>query len=143
MFGKRDATTIQRPAPAAAPPVQTPAPAAEQSAARPPAPAKPAASQPKSAPPAAQKPAQKPQKPAERSLPKAARTSGPSEQYYAIKTTIFNALIDTIDLGALAQLDAETAAEEIRDIVTEIISIKNVAMSIAEQEQLLQDICNS
>ncbi|HAQ33829.1 MAG TPA: protein kinase [Alphaproteobacteria bacterium] len=75
-------------------------------------------------------------------MPKAARTSGPSEQYYAIKTTIFNALIDTIDLGALAQLDAETAAEEIRDIVTEIISIKNVAMSIAEQEQLLQDICN-
>ena len=68
--------------------------------------------------------------------------NGRSEEYYAIKTTIFNALIDTIDLGQLARLDNETAAEEIRDIVTEIISIKNVAMSIAEQEQLLQDICN-
>lgn len=65
-----------------------------------------------------------------------------SEEYYAIKTTIFNALIDTIDLGQLARLDHDTAAEEIRDIVTEIISIKNVAMSIAEQESLLQDICN-
>lgn len=65
-----------------------------------------------------------------------------TDEYYAIKTTIFNALIDTIDLGALAQLDNETAAEEIRDIVTEIVSIKNVAMSIAEQERLLQDICN-
>ncbi|VAV89001.1 Type II/IV secretion system ATP hydrolase TadA/VirB11/CpaF, TadA subfamily [hydrothermal vent metagenome] len=65
-----------------------------------------------------------------------------SEEYYAIKTTIFNALIDTIDLSQLAQLDNASAAEEIRDIVTEIISIKNVVMSIAEQESLLQDICN-
>src|SRR5690606_29320298 len=56
--------------------------------------------------------------------------------------TIFNALIDTIDLSQLAQLDTESAAEEIRDIVNEIISIKNVQMSIAEQESLLQDICN-
>ena len=65
-----------------------------------------------------------------------------SDQYYEIKTTIFNALIDTIDLAQLAQLDAESAREEIRDIVNEIIAIKNVTMSIAEQEQLLQDICN-
>ena len=65
-----------------------------------------------------------------------------SEGYYQIKTTIFNALIDTIDLAQLAQLDAESAREEIRDIVNEIISIKNVVMSIAEQETLLQDICN-
>ncbi len=65
-----------------------------------------------------------------------------SEQYYATKTTIFNALIDTIDLSQLAQLDAEAAREEIRDIVVEIISIKNVVMSISEQEQLLDDICN-
>jgi pilus assembly protein CpaF len=65
-----------------------------------------------------------------------------SEEYYAIKTMIFNALIDTIDLGQLAQLDQSSAAEEIRDIVSEIISIKNVVMSIAEQESLLQDICH-
>ena len=65
-----------------------------------------------------------------------------SEDYYQIKSTIFNALIDTIDLGQLAQLDAESAREEIRDIVNEIISIKAVVMSIAEQEHLLQDICN-
>jgi pilus assembly protein CpaF len=65
-----------------------------------------------------------------------------SDQYYATKMTIFNALIDTIDLSQLAQLDAESAREEIRDIVVEIISIKNVVMSISEQEQLLDDICN-
>ena len=65
-----------------------------------------------------------------------------SDNYYQVKATIFSALIDTIDLAQLAQLDANSAREEIRDIVNEIISIKAVVMSIAEQEQLLQDICN-
>ncbi len=65
-----------------------------------------------------------------------------SEQYFQTKMTVFNALIDTIDLAQLAQLDSESAREEIRDIVVEIIAIKNVVMSISEQEQLLNDICN-
>ena len=65
-----------------------------------------------------------------------------SDDYYQIKSTIFNALIDTIDLAQLAQLDPDSAREEILDIVNEIISIKAVVMSIAEQEHLLQDICN-
>ena len=74
--------------------------------------------------------------------PPAVAIDSRSDQYYEVKTTIFNALIDTIDLAQLAQLDATSAREEIRDIVNEIISIKNVVMSIAEQERLLQDICN-
>ena len=73
---------------------------------------------------------------------KAAKVNEKSETYYKTKTAIFNALIDTIDLSQLAQLDIESAAEEIRDIVNEIISIKNMQMSISEQEALLQDICN-
>src|ERR1700736_1283345 len=40
-----------------------------------------------------------------------------SDDYYQIKSTIFNALIDTIDLAQLAQLDSDSAREEIRDIV--------------------------
>ncbi len=65
-----------------------------------------------------------------------------SEEYYDVKTTVFNALIDTIDLTQLSKLDGPAAREEIRDIVSEIIQIKNVVMSIAEQEELLEDICN-
>jgi len=65
-----------------------------------------------------------------------------SEEYYDVKTTVFNALIDTIDLTQLAKLEPDAAREEIRDIVSEIVAIKNVAMSIAEQEELLADICN-
>ena len=142
-FGKRSATATQ-PAPAARP--------AAPAAPRPAAPAKPV----KPAPPSAAKKPPMPggQKPGTGGKPvalkpppdmkpeKVHKVDSRSEEYYATKTTIFNALIDTIDLGQLAQLDAESAREEIRDIVVEIISIKNVVMSISEQEHLLDDICN-
>jgi len=65
-----------------------------------------------------------------------------SEEYYDVKTQVFSALIDTIDLSQLSKLDAEGAREEIRDIVNDIIAIKSIVMSIAEQEELLADICN-
>jgi pilus assembly protein CpaF len=65
-----------------------------------------------------------------------------SESYYDTKSQVFSALIDTIDLSQLAKLAPDNAREEIRDIVNDIIAIKNFAMSIAEQEDLLEDICN-
>jgi pilus assembly protein CpaF len=65
-----------------------------------------------------------------------------SEAYYDTKSQVFSALIDTIDLSQLSKLSPDNAREEIRDIVNDIIAIKNFAMSIAEQEELLDDICN-
>ncbi|BBF94848.1 CpaF family protein [Blastochloris tepida] len=65
-----------------------------------------------------------------------------SERFYEVKSQIFGALIEAIDLTQLAKLEPESAREEIRDIVAEIIAIKNIVMSIAEQEYLLTDICN-
>jgi len=65
-----------------------------------------------------------------------------SDDYYVMKSMIFGALIEAIDLAQLSKLDPESAREEIRDIVNEIIAIKNVVMSISEQEDLLDDICN-
>jgi pilus assembly protein CpaF len=65
-----------------------------------------------------------------------------SDAYYEIKSVVFGALIEAIDLAQLARLDADSAREEIRDIVNEIIAIKNIVMSISEQEELLDDICN-
>ena len=140
-----------------------PPPPASEAAARPVAPppaAKPAFSQladdtplpppPKSAPPPP-KPSTPPMassKPTNKSAPppppkeKIAAIDNRSDEYYRTKTEVFNALIDTIDLSQLAQLDQESAREEIRDIVIEIVSIKNVVMSVAEQETLLEDICN-
>lgn len=74
--------------------------------------------------------------------PAASRPAARPQTYYDMKTSIFNALIEAIDLTQLSQLDRDAARDEIRDIVTEIISLKDVAMSIAEQEELLEDICN-
>ncbi|MFN3624366.1 MAG: CpaF family protein [Hyphomicrobium sp.] len=119
MFGKRTSDAPARRLPQApVPPVATPAAAA--------------AAEPRPAP-------QKPPSPPPASSVDQRRHS---EEYYDVKTTVFNALIDTIDLTQLAKLEVASAREEIRDIVSEIIQIKNVVMSIAEQEELLEDICN-
>ncbi|MGE7471726.1 CpaF family protein [Bosea sp. NPDC003192] len=115
MFGKRQATA---PAPA------TQSFAAPLAAARP-VEMRPAAAKARRSPP--------PPPPAE--APK-------SDEYYQMKSMIFGALIEAIDLSQLAKLDGESAREEIRDIINEIISLKNVVLSIAEQEELLDDICN-
>jgi len=64
------------------------------------------------------------------------------KDYFQTKSAIFNALIDSIDLSQLATMDQQAAREEIRDIVAEIIALKSIVMSISEQEDLLEDICN-
>jgi pilus assembly protein CpaF len=144
VFGKRAAGPVyQEPRPAPA------VPTASQAAPIAPAPAKPAAARTAPAPKAAAskatpKPAAaKPRPAAAAPVPPAApETADQLEFYQATKTAIFNALINTIDLSQLAQLDAKGAAEEIRDIVAELIALKNVSISTVEQERLVQDIVN-
>ncbi len=50
------------------------------------------------------------------------------KEYFQTKSAIFNALIDSIDLSQLATMEQETAREEIRDIVAEIIALKSIIM---------------
>jgi pilus assembly protein CpaF len=90
-------------------------------------------------------PAPAPERQEPKSLPQsmAAPVDQPrSDDYYQTKSMVFGALIEAIDVSQLAKLDTESAREEIRDIVSEIIRLKNVMMSIAEQEDMLDDICN-
>ncbi len=153
MFGKRgdDAQQGQAIPPQAVPAAQPAAPAhpaaADPQAQVPNLPpmqqAAPQAAAPQPAAPAPQPAAPQPQMmPAQQPEPKKSSTKQRSDDYYDIKTTIFNALIDAIDLTQLSQLDRDAARDEIRDIVNEIIALKDVVMSIAEQEELLEDICN-
>ena len=106
--------------------------------------AKPAAAEPRPAPKPKPEPERQPAIPGQgaKVSVKDKSSGARSEDYYTIKQSIFAALIDTIDLGQLAQLDQKSARDEIRDIVTEIITLKNVVMSVSEQESLLEDICN-
>jgi pilus assembly protein CpaF len=119
MFGKRSAgaTTVQ---------VLSPGPTASPSAPAQPRQLAAQAVDPRRAPPPPPVPVETPK----------------SDEYYQMKSMIFGALIEAIDLSQLAKLDAESAREEIRDIINEIIALKNVVLSIAEQEELLDDICN-
>ena len=96
MFGKRtsDPTTTRKP-------IEAPAPSpAQPKAAAPAASGGARAGAEKSAPEAAPKPPPAPPKSDQRRH---------SEEYYDVKTTVFDALIDTIDLTQLAKLDAEAA----------------------------------
>ncbi|MBS1180628.1 MAG: putative conjugal transfer protein [Proteobacteria bacterium] len=116
MFGKRGTSALAQDKPATTPAARP----AESKLAAAPAPATPARSTP---------------------APEA-QERRKSDSYYDTKSSIFSALIETIDLSQLAKLDLETAREEIRDIVGDIITLKAVVMSISEQEELLDDICN-
>ncbi|MFO1184617.1 MAG: CpaF family protein [Bauldia sp.] len=122
MFGKRGPSTGDSAKPVPAPVVAATAKAAERGSA------------PVATPPV---PEQK-----QRASESAGSGQQRSEEFYAVKATVFAALIDTIDLSQLAKLDIESAREEIRDIVNDIIALKAIVMSISEQEDLLEDICN-
>lgn len=65
-----------------------------------------------------------------------------SDEYYLLKGQVFAALIEAIDVSQLAKMDAIQAREAIGDIVTDIVTAKKIVMSIAEQDDLLRDICN-
>jgi pilus assembly protein CpaF len=139
MFGKRTGDAPERPQ-AAAVPVRTAAPPGSRIAPSATAPAAPRAPAPTRAPAVAP--------PATRQAAATVQANNANAQrirpqsYYDLKASIFNSLIEAIDLTQLSQLDREAARNEVRDIVTEIISVKDMAMSLAEQEELLEDICN-
>jgi pilus assembly protein CpaF len=65
-----------------------------------------------------------------------------SNEYYDIKQELFNALIEIVDVVKIAKMDPGAARAEIRDVINEIIVAKKVPMSLAERQDLIEDICN-
>lgn len=59
-----------------------------------------------------------------------------------IRVKVFNALLDAVDLQEIAKLSPEAVREELTDIISEIVNIKKLVLSAAEQQQLVVDICN-
>ena len=58
------------------------------------------------------------------------------------KQTIFTSLVEAVDLTELGKLDAAQVREEITEIIGEIIALKAMVLSSAEQQELITDICN-
>jgi len=92
--------------------------------------------------PAVEKPVEVTSAPANTPAAKPDRSGETSDAYYETKATIFNALFETIDVSALAGMEPKAAREEIRTIVDEIIAIRNVRLSVNEQNQLIGEICD-
>ena len=65
-----------------------------------------------------------------------------TEEYYNTKKQLFDALIEIIDVSQLTKMNVTRAREEISDVVSEIVIVKKLVMSTAEQRVLLEDICN-
>ena len=65
-----------------------------------------------------------------------------TDEYYDLKQLIFGFLIEIIDVSQLTKMDHDQARAEIRDVVGEVVTAKKPLISTAEQEELLEDICN-
>ena len=68
--------------------------------------------------------------------------AGGENRYLEIKTNVFNALVEAVDLTELGKLSSIQVREEITDIVGEIIAMQNQVLSATEQQKLISDICN-
>ena len=70
------------------------------------------------------------------------RQSAAEAKLQEIKISVFNDLIEAVDLAQLSTLAPEAVREEISDIVSEIISMRTLVLSAQEQQQVITDICN-
>ena len=59
-----------------------------------------------------------------------------------IKLNVFNDLMATVDLGEFAKLDHKSVRDAISEIVGEIINMRNLTLSAAEQQTVITEICN-
>jgi len=75
-------------------------------------------------------------------LKKAGRAGELDGRLQEIKQNVFNDLISTVDLAELAKLDHKSVREAIGEVVAEIINLRNLTISAAEQQLLITDICN-
>ena len=65
-----------------------------------------------------------------------------SEKLAEIKITVFNDLLEAVDLAEISKLSADEVREEITDMVAEIISMRGLALTAPEHQQVVVDICN-
>ena len=65
-----------------------------------------------------------------------------SKEYYDTKASVFAALVETVDVSQLSNLDTDTARGSVRGVVAEIVAAKKIVLSATEQNALLEDICD-
>ena len=63
------------------------------------------------------------------------------DKFYRTKDSVYDALIEMIDITQLSEMSREKAEEEVTDIVKEIIQVRRLSLPIVEQDILLRQIC--
>lgn len=71
-----------------------------------------------------------------------AAKTGSRAPYFALKKDLLAALIEAIDVAQLVAMDVADARAEIRVIANEIMAVRNIALSAADQIDLIEDLCN-
>ena len=59
-----------------------------------------------------------------------------NERLAEIKVTVFNDLLEAVDLAEISRLESDAVREEITDMVAEIISMRNLVLTVQEQNQV-------
>jgi pilus assembly protein CpaF len=72
----------------------------------------------------------------------APKISEAEERFLEMKVAVFNALLQTVDLKELGKLTADTVRQELSDVISEIVAIKNFVVNAQETARLVEDICN-
>ena len=140
MFGRRDANPpASAPEPAAAKaPGTAAAPSTSTSSASAPTPSAPSVFEKKTASAPEATPAAHPTPAA----PGKSKKSGKSERLAEIKVAVFNDLLDAVDLAEISKLEQEQVRSEISDMTAEIITMRGFTLTLQEQQQVIEDICN-
>ena len=86
------------------------------------------------------KPPRSPAAPASRSAT-TSETQEAIDRFYRTKDSIYDALIETIDITQLSEMTRAKAEEEVTDIVKEIMQLRRISLPIVEQDILLRQIC--
>lgn len=76
---------------------------------------------------------------------KAQKSTKPSfslDQKGEMRVALFTALINSVDLKAIAQLEPKEARDELWDVLSQFLRSSKVSLSLAEFKDLLEEICN-
>ncbi|HET7409128.1 MAG TPA: CpaF family protein, partial [Paracoccaceae bacterium] len=62
--------------------------------------------------------------------------------FYEMKDSIYDALIESIDITQLSKMSADKARQEVSDIVREIMALRRISLPVVEQDIMLRQICD-
>lgn len=70
------------------------------------------------------------------------RINEADRKFAEAKEEVYGNLIESVDLAELSKLNAEEVREEIAGTVNEIITLRNMVLSSAEQQRMNKEICD-